>query len=245
MNKGLKFFAALTCAVVCGACTPHAETETAITSQPLSVEDQALVKRFSVLKGGGEFVIDSIATQPGVLDVLDEKGRHIEGGSFREGTNSKASYGSNFGVPKALRVIWRTGEGIRMKMDISAGAWEGGVISWDQTISVAERIPDELLEDLRKNGGGFRLKIRLHDEGVLVGWDIERRPNLKGFSDREMRERNIYLAPHYSATGGDFKEARLLQYGENASGLFWQDPAVFERGWYIHPKTGERIETDF
>lgn len=232
MNNGLKFFAALTCALVCGACTPHAETETAIISQPLSVEDQALVKRFSVLKGGGEFVIDSIATQSGVLDVLDEKGRHIEGGSFREGTNSKASYGSNFGVPKALRVIWRTGEGIRMKMDISAGAWEGGVISWDQTIPVAERIPDELLEDLRKNGGGLRLKIRLHDEGVLLGWDIERRPGYDP-NKREADGSPRYVAAVHSSVGGDFQEAKIF------------NGQTIRKGWYIHPKTSERIETDF
>ncbi|NBD22239.1 hypothetical protein GTZ97_16410 [Aquabacterium fontiphilum] len=100
-------------------------------------------------------------------------------------------------------------------------------------VPVAERIPDDLLDDLRKNpGGGLRIKFRFHSDGVLLGWDIERRP---GF-DPKKRDRwgeIAYVGPVQSFAGGDFREAEIF------------NGKVMRKGWYIHPKTGQRIETDF
>ena len=76
-----------------------------------------------------------------------------------------------------------------------------------------------LLEDKRRNGGGFRLKIRIHPDGPLIGWDLER---------------GIGTGPDGSKfhhAGGDFQGAYIYQ-GQ-----------VLRKGWFIHPKTGERIET--
>ena len=88
-------------------------------------------------------------------------------------------------------------------------------------IADASRIPDSLLEDKRRNGGGFRLKIRIHPDGPLIGWDLER---------------GVGTGPDGSKfhhAGGDFQEAYIYQ-GE-----------VLRKGWFIHPKTGHRIETDY
>ncbi len=174
------------------------------------------------------------------------------------------------------------------------------VLIGEWTVPVADRIPDDLLDDLRRvPKGSLRIKVRLHREGVLLGWDIERRP---GFNAQKSREGQHY-PPAYSHTGGDFKEMRIAHYIDakspcqecvafarnvkktpyvvysddpngyitmpSADDLQNQLPEVLqkngyfltpigevysphgsgrqlrEKGWYIHPKTGQRIETDF
>lgn len=59
------------------------------------------------------------------------------------------------------------------------------------TFPVAGRIPDEIAIEIRKHGGGLRLKFRLKPDGVMFGWDIER------FSGG---------LPRHSMPGGDFLE---------------------------------------
>jgi hypothetical protein len=147
-------------------------------------------------------------------------------------------------------------------------AWSGGKITGSFEIPVAERIPDELLDDLRRDPkGSLRIKVRLHRDGVLLGWDIERRPGY----DRRKRDiygEAAYVGPAWFKTGGDFKEARFLSWVESAEGTLVNAPDrtsltggvppnlaargirlrngyLWEPGWYIHPKTGQRIETDF
>lgn len=77
---------------------------------------------------------------------------------------------------------------------IHQGPWGGsyaGKVLGDYTIPVASRIPDEVVREIRKNGGGLRLKFRLKPDGVLFGWDIER------FAGG---------LPRHSMPGGDFLE---------------------------------------
>ena len=74
------------------------------------------------------------------------------------------------------------------------GPWGGeylGDIVGDHTFPVASRIPDDVIREIRKNGGGLRLKFRLKPDGVLFGWDIER------FAGG---------LPRHSMPGGDFLE---------------------------------------
>ena len=97
-----------------------------------------------------------------------------------------------FYVPQAVEVTWR---------DKTTKAFRGtnGSIDWDgpvlgrYTVLVAERIPDAVLGDIRANGGALRLKFRLKPDGVLFGWDIERRGG--GVS-------------RYDMPGGDFLETK-------------------------------------
>jgi hypothetical protein len=172
---------------------------------------------------------------------------------------------------------------------------------YDQTIAVADRIPDALLDELRRTGNGLLgIKLRIHPDGPLLGWHIEYRPNFSQSSVEELK--NLWTAPAYSHTGGDFKEARAAWYtwqGDHMRGLpeqipefsikkelnplpwrwgdfialphakdlgykvpqAWAEQGFFitnandpccntrvknrlwEKGWYIHPKTGKRIET--
>ena len=96
-----------------------------------------------------------------------------------------------------------------------------GISASNYTVPIASRIPESLLEDRRRNGGGFRLKIRIHPDGPLIGWDLER---------------GVGTGPDGSKfhhAGGDFQEAYIY------------NGKVLRRGWYIHPKTGQRFETDY
>ncbi len=134
---------------------------------------------------------------------------------------------------------------------VHQGPWGGdysGEAVGDHTVAVASRIPDDVVREIRKNGGGLRLKFRLHPDGVLFGWDIER---IEGG------------LPRHSMAGGDFREAGLayelpgaLVYKpySDAAKPFLQQPQYFvppgadtiwRKGWYIHPRTGQRSETDF
>ncbi|WP_236651283.1 hypothetical protein, partial [Aquabacterium fontiphilum] len=94
----------------------------------------------------------------------------------------------------------------------------------DVDIPVADRIPDELLDELRRGGGGLRIKIRLHREGVLLGLDIERRP---GFDPkkRDSYGSAVYVAPGWTKTGGDFKEARGVYWLEDEAGRLVKAPS--------------------
>jgi len=192
---------------------------------PLNAEDEALQLKFRGLEGG-QLRVDSLFDVHG-LNIFDEHGvvffRHANltppNGRFR------GSYGADFGVPKSLRVEWR--DKIEMEPDgwrirgLPAYAYYGGTVLGDYTIPVASRIPDAILEERRRNGGGFRLKIRIHPDGPLIGWDLERGPGTAPDGSK------------FHHAGGDFQEAYIY------------NGKVLRKGWYIHPKTGERIETDY
>lgn len=117
-------------------------------------------------------------------------------------------------------MIWRSPIDGKAIWGKGGGDYEGTIIG-DYTVPVAERIPEALLDDLRRNPrGNLRLKIRLADDGVLIGWDIER----KGFRECTSAE--------YEMAGGDFREA------ERCNGK------AVRKGWYID-KSGQKIETDY
>ncbi|MEY4317703.1 MAG: hypothetical protein RI902_1511 [Pseudomonadota bacterium] len=93
-------------------------------------------------------------------------------------------------VPEQVRVVWRANadEGYRDKYN---GIRYSASIVGDYTFPVASRIPDEIAKEIRKHGGGLRLKFRLKPDGVMFGWDIEH------FSGG---------LPRHSMPGGDFLE---------------------------------------
>ena len=104
-------------------------------------------------------------------------------------------------------------------------------------MEVAKRIPQEVVEDLRRGTKGqLRIKFRVTDAGVLFGWDIERRPGYEKYSENEIREKRLFFPAVYSMTGGDFREARGFYVGTTRH---------IEKGWYLDKRTGQKIETDF
>lgn len=192
---------------------------------PLSAEDEALKRKFRGLDGG-QLRVDSLFIVHG-LNIFDEHGWLFSAAARMTPPrgNFIGSYGAEFGVPKFLRVEWR--DRIEMEPDgalkrgLPGDAFYGGTVLGDYTIPVASRIPDALLEEKRRNGGGFRLKIRIHPDGPLIGWDLTRAPGSAPDGSK------------FHHAGGDFQEAYIYQ------------GKILRKGWYIHPRTGERIETDF
>jgi hypothetical protein len=226
---------ALGAAALLGGCDPYntkehereAERKRKANWDAMTPQEQALARKFAVLGGGGELFVDSFGEKFGV-NIFDERGHlFYASGTLRQPGNSKHAYLSGFGAPVTLRVEWRNAyqtvpdPSVPKPDGYPDAAYYGGTILGNYTVPVASRIPDELLDELRKNGGVFRLKIRIHDDGPLIGWDIQR-------------------DSQYLNTGGDFKENRLIWVKK---GIGYEQ--VWEKGWYIHPKTHERIETDF
>lgn len=94
-------------------------------------------------------------------------------------------------VPEQVRVVWRDSAKIVGRADNPRINTYAGNILGDYTLPIASRIPDDVIREIRRNGGGLRLKFRLKPDGVLFGWDIER------FSGG---------LPRHSMPGGDFLE---------------------------------------
>jgi hypothetical protein len=123
--------------------------------------------------------------------IYDDRGVEIYASSTVARRNREIMALGGTRVPLTVRAVWRKGAGWDKIKEI----WNGGVIVGDYAIPVAERIPDEVLNNIRAHGGGLRLKFRLKPDGVLFGWDIERAAPLGDVSIFEM-------------PGGDFLETR-------------------------------------
>ena len=171
---------------------------------------------------GYEFFVSGFGSnsKEGVFARLfDDKGTPLDSGSFWDKGDSKSSHAIRPpGLMKSLNAK------VYLSMD--------GPLLYDVVIPIADRIPDDLLDELRRERGNLRIKIRLHQEGVLLGWDIQRRP---GFNPKKRDKwgEAVYVGPVHSFAGGDFREAEIF------------NGQVIRKGWYIHPRTKERIETDF
>jgi hypothetical protein len=154
------------------------------------------------------------------VTIVSDTNRQIEAPSLLSPKhNSILSFsGGALPVPKTVHVTWREGVTSNRR---GRDPWIGGTVVGDHTIEVASRIPDAVLNSIRKEGGALRLKFRLKDDGVLLGWDIERPGG--GIS-------------RYSMVGGDFREATVTF---NNDGKVVKQP-----GWYID-KNGQKVETDF
>jgi integrase len=184
--------------------------------------------------------LDALTPKKGVMIMTDTGRRFTGAGNLGPRAVGNLTYTDSYGPPpRALRVTWREGDYTYK----GQGVWEGGTVAGDYTVPLAERIPEELLDYLRSGdrkpywvgksvrdgtdifatpiGRALRLKIRLADNGVLIGWDVEER-----FQTR------FGTGLMYKMAGGDFREVQL------------EDGVVVEKGWYIDPQTGQKIETD-
>ena len=203
------------------------------TAEPasLSPEDTELKHRFRGIRGG-EMITDGLVEMNRVA-LHSEKGYLIEARTFSPKNRGRSSYGGDdFVMPKTVRMMWYSDDSLPTRNGFAPPAFEGGTLLADVTVPVASRIPLEVLDEARKKGAGLRLKIRVHPEGVLIGWDIERRP---GFNPKKLDSYGEarYVEAVHSFVGGDFREAKIY------------NGQVVRKGWYIEPKAGKKIETDF
>ena len=123
----------------------------------------------------------------GKSGFIDETGKEVipanydNAGVFSEGLAGVTIGKGNTGkmgfplprIPQQVHVIWRKSyepiwaDGGRISFK--------GSLAGDSTIPVASRIPESIFEDIRKNGGALRIKFRLKPDGVMLGWDIQRK----------------------------------------------------------------------
>lgn len=141
---------------------------------------------------GAVLVVDAVAgVELEYVKIYDDRGIEIySSGIVSKKVREIMALGGTY-IPLSVRTVWRSGAG----WDDVRHVWNEGVIAGDYTIPVAERIPDQVLNDIRAHGGNLRLKFRLKSDGILFGWDIERAAPLGDVSIFEM-------------PGGDFLETR-------------------------------------
>jgi hypothetical protein len=141
---------------------------------------------------GLTLVVDAVqgAEMLGVEFFADEREYPFYARSLQKKTGRAIMAFPSGVVPERVRVTWRK-SGSETYFDKSGRIRYSAPIVGDYTFPVASRIPDEVIHEIRKNGGGLRLKFRLKPDGVLFGWDIER------FSGG---------LPRHSMPGGDFLE---------------------------------------
>jgi hypothetical protein len=196
--------------VIFGACANGTLQKSYIE---LSPEDQAIQYKFRGIYGGVLYFNASGSNKENIT-IYNEKGVFWRselqiGRGARKSTYTDAIY-----LPKEIRVEWRTDykSGTRGKPN-SRGrpdgtnlGWEGGTVLGDYTVPLATRIPDEVLDYIRANGGALRVKVRLKDNGVAVGWDVERRVPIPNLPAGYTGAKN---GIEYVMAGGDFREAQI------------------------------------
>ena len=138
-------------------------------------------------------------------------------------------------IPERVTVVWHASANKPNTGKYGQTTYPDRIVGTD-TIEVGSRIPQDVLDSLRWERGGLRLKFRLSNDGVYFGWDIERRPGYDPNKRDPVDRTPYYVRPVFSMTGGDFKEARVTSVDGNE---------VREKGWYIDKKTGKKIEVDF
>ena len=152
-------------------------------------------------------------------------------GSSAQSLKGRSNLSNSGPIPEQVRVVWR--DSAARGRESKDGTTFSGKIIGDEIIEVGSRIPQALVDDLKRDPRGtLRLKFRMSKQGTMLGWDIQRRPGY----DPNKRDRYgdpIYVGPVHSFADGDFREAEIF------------NGKVVRPGWYIDRKTGQKIETDY
>lgn len=154
---------------------------------------------------GVDFIVDAVprAEMFGV-EMFENGSARAFYGKARQSERNKSKMSLPITqLPEKVRVIWR--QSYKPKWAADGRLTFDGILLGDYTIAVASRIPQEVFDDLSKGKGQLRLKFRLKPDGVMFGWDVERRP---GFDTNRVQKENIYYPPVYSSVGGDFLDTR-------------------------------------
>lgn len=219
-------------AVLLTSCNSDIETA-AVARDP----DAALRYKFRGIRGG-ERRIDAFEREDSVALYL-ESGLIFDAGVFNRSASISGYGGRSAGdrlvVPKTLRLV-RYSADSRVLGGLTYPAYDGTPIL-DVTVPVAERIPDEVLDRVRKYKGSLVLKLRIHPKTLMVGWEVK---NGRGYPFKRDKFGNAYTTDEDDMVGGDFCERRVQH--RYLDGRFQM---VESKGWYIDPDTGQRVEADF
>jgi hypothetical protein len=155
--------------------------------------------------------MDANPARTGVT-LFNERGEMLDVSSLLSLKN-KSNLVSSRAIPSSVRATWRTGDFVP-----ASGGMRGGTVMGEYTATVAERIPKEVFEYIRQHGGGLRLKFRLVENALLVGWDVEKVVSIEGWKPGDGD-----TGVHHYLAGGDFREDRIV------------NGKVVEPGWERRP----------
>ena len=211
---------------------PPAPPKSISTEQARYLESrQRMLERFG--QPGFELVVDAMAGQEFLaVEFYPENAKYSFYRAGGQSLTSRANLSLSQFVPERVRIIWRDSDTYVLNPDRVTSRRAGNIIG-DETIEVGTRVPQELIDDLKRDPrGSLRLKFRMSDQGTLFGWDIERRP---GFDPKKRDQwgEAVYVGPVHSFAGGDFREAKIF------------NGKPVRKGWYIDRRAGKTIETDY
>ena len=193
-----------------GACASSPRDTRPDAATNLSPEDKMLRHKFRGIYGGVLY-IDASGYAKDYVTMRTQSGQiwRATPGGYGRGAGQETFTGAMY-IPKTIRVEWRTGN-VSVRKDENGRSnyhsmgFEGGTILGDYTVPVIGRIPDEVLDYIRNKGGALRLKIRLKDDGVLIGWDVEESVPIRNWKAGDGAKSAI----RYVMPGGDFREAQI------------------------------------
>lgn len=216
-------------------------------AQASGAEPDAERNRYRGIAGGGELFIDADYDTRGRNIVYTAGGEVFARGSYGPKLSTTRGYfgdekSGGLPLPGSLRMLrypddaernprWRGYEPLAKQPEFL------GPPRVDVTVPVASRIPDAVLDRIRRYGGSLKLKLRLTREMLLVGWEVI---NGKSYPFKRDQWGNAYVTDEDVLIGGDFSQARVVTRLVNGR---LEDFRV--KGWQINPKTGQKIETDF
>jgi hypothetical protein len=237
---------AITAPVLAG-CEMQKQDSRKVDVQPLTEEQKRWRHKFRGMSGG-ELYADAAPMKPNVM-IFNETGHlFFMKSTMSVRTNSKHSYGAQFGVPITLRATWRDDAPPEPgkppnKVVMSGNRFVGGVLLGDVTVPVAERIPDDFLDLMRKYQCGFILKLRLTDETLLIGWELRLGKTYPAPRDTHG---NAYTRPDVDDTaGGDFCERRVVFIGIPPTGVEDKGHMLELPDWIRDKKTGQKVLTGY
>jgi hypothetical protein len=185
---------------------------------------------------GYDLVVDAMKDQEfwAVKFTHEHSNLYYYGKACQTRETRTTSHGHSI-MPERMHIIWR--ESDKWGKDENGHPIYDAKIIGDEIIDVGNRIPQALIDDLKRDPRGqLRIKFRMSNQGTMLGWDIERRPGYDPEAARRAfneRKEYPYFRPEFSFAGGDFQEAWIVK-GQ-----------VARKGWYIDKKTGQKIETDY
>ncbi len=161
---------------------------------------------------GAELRVDAFARQEflGVEFFADGSDRPFYAKSSQR-LDTRVNMMMPLHIPERVTVVWREAADKPVGGKYGQMTYDDRIIGSD-TIDVGPRIPQEVLDSLRRERGLLRLKFQLSNDGVYFGWDIQRRP---GYDPRKRDQfgNPVHVDAVHSMAGGDFREAEIFKEG--------------------------------
>ena len=165
----IRLAAAALCSALTSACRSKLQ---AVPPASLTKSDarylesrERMLQRFG--RPGIELVVDAMAGQEFLgVEFFPEYAKHSFYRAGGQTLRSQAKMILSQPVPERARILWRDSD----KFASDGRAIYVGNILGDETIEVGSRIPQELIDDLKRDPrGNLRLKFRMSKDGTLFG----------------------------------------------------------------------------